>query len=349
MVVLFSSPTMSGKSFGRRLFILTRALHRRKIYQASFKSTEVLLYGPIMNNLSRIRSSAGRIVYNTQHQPVYVCVQCRHRLLKASITTSASPKAASQANGNVPYTERIRRRIWGTETPPGLKDPYGNRSVLDKGQKKGKEPVASEAISDVNASSTALDAQADYVPATSWDGLEHIGGAKGWWEEAWDQKHQFRGFMSSSKLVSRGDLENAIRRAVIEVYTLVEAGRSPRDATKALDDRIVPDISSVRMSVASDGSSAVVFPNVKTRQDLLDSTVKAKSIKKILKVKTKNTESAALGTSDLSSVTITSVDQAIPGEITRADSIEAEPLKDQSWLDVSLKDPVIKFAVRFIP
>ncbi|KAL9120505.1 MAG: hypothetical protein Q9187_002939 [Circinaria calcarea] len=301
-----------------------------------------------MNNVSRFRSSAGRFLYNNQHHPGYVCVKCRHQLQKASITTSASPKAPSQANDKVPYTERIRRRIWGSERPPGLEDPYGNRSVLDKSQNKGKEPVASEAIPDVNASSKALDAQAEYVPATSWDGLEHIGGATGWWEEAWDKKHQFRGFMSSSKLVSRGDLENAIRRAVIEVYTLVEAGRSPADATNALDDGIIPNPGSVRLSVAHDGSSAVIYPNDKTRQGLLDSTAKSNPIRKALKVRAENTESAALGTTDLSSVQTTSIDQGISVESTRADSIEAESLKDQSWLDVSLKDPVIKFAVRLL-
>ena len=267
-----------------------------------------------MNSLSRLGPAAGRSAYKAQQQSSYICVQCRHQLQKASITTSVSRKAQSKANGTVPYTERIRRRIWGSETPPGLEDPYGNRTILDKSQKNGKGSEAREAIPDVDAPTAALDAQAEYVPATSWDGLEHIGGATGWWEEAWDLDHQFKGFMSSSKIVSRGELEHAIRRAVIEVCTLIEAGRSPADATNALNDRNIPDISSVRLSVASDGSSAVIFPNERTRQDLLDSTVEAKPSEGVL----------AVG----------------------AQSTANEPLKDQTWVNASLKDPVIKFAVR---
>lgn len=35
-----------------------------------------------------------------------------------------------------------------------------------------------------------------YVQATTWDGLEQIGGATGWWEEAWDKVNQFEGWAS---------------------------------------------------------------------------------------------------------------------------------------------------------
>ena len=33
----------------------------------------------------------------------------------------------------------------------------------------------------------------DYKPATTWDGLVSIGGPTGWWEEAWDQEHEYKG------------------------------------------------------------------------------------------------------------------------------------------------------------
>ena len=34
-----------------------------------------------------------------------------------------------------------------------------------------------------------------YKPATSLDDLEPIGGPSGWWEEAWDKEHQFKGYV----------------------------------------------------------------------------------------------------------------------------------------------------------
>ena len=45
---------------------------------------------------------------------------------------------------------------------------------------------------DANPAATPLDV--DYVPATTWDGLDQIGGAAGWWEAAWDEEHQFQGY-----------------------------------------------------------------------------------------------------------------------------------------------------------
>jgi hypothetical protein len=30
-----------------------------------------------------------------------------------------------------------------------------------------------------------------YVPASTWDGLEHVGGFAGWWKRNWDPEHAF--------------------------------------------------------------------------------------------------------------------------------------------------------------
>ena len=37
-------------------------------------------------------------------------------------------------------------------------------------------------------------ASVDYVPATTWEGLDQIGGSTGWWEEAWDAENRFTGY-----------------------------------------------------------------------------------------------------------------------------------------------------------
>ena len=125
----------------------------------------------------------------------FICIQCRHRaishLSKTAFSTSTSRKAD---NDKLPYSEKLRRRIWGTDTPPGQLDPYTQESALERKRRLDREESSvSESASETDTASLASDAKFDYVPATTWDGLEQIGGATGWWEEAWDQEHKFRG------------------------------------------------------------------------------------------------------------------------------------------------------------
>ena len=120
---------------------------------------------------------------------VYICARCRDRTIKetrrAPISTSASRTAEK-----IPFSEKFRRKIWGTDTPPGQADPYTkepNEKGKDAKELSGLEHIASE------DPTIAVGPQLDYVPAETWDGLEHVGGATGWWEEAWDKEHQFIG------------------------------------------------------------------------------------------------------------------------------------------------------------
>ncbi|RMZ80158.1 hypothetical protein DV737_g3057, partial [Chaetothyriales sp. CBS 132003] len=69
--------------------------------------------------------------------------------------------------------ERIAS-IWGTENPPGLADPYGGPSFLERhwAQREQRYREKDEALAGREA--------ADYKPATTWDGLMHIGHAGHW-------------------------------------------------------------------------------------------------------------------------------------------------------------------------
>ena len=66
-----------------------------------------------------------------QAPSTYLCSACKHH---ASPFSTSALRAAS--NGKVPLTEKLRRKIWGTDNPPGLEDPYGDRSVFDQSKKK---------------------------------------------------------------------------------------------------------------------------------------------------------------------------------------------------------------------
>lgn len=128
----------------------------------------------------------------------WTCLQCRHLALTSVFrpATSASILAskrqyARSANPSIPgndpdsFTERLRRKIWKQDKPQDQADPYGDKSIIDRDKKKSQkaarsqEPAAASPVDD------------GYTPATNWDGLDRIGGPTGWWEEAWDEEHQF--------------------------------------------------------------------------------------------------------------------------------------------------------------
>jgi len=144
-------------------------------------------------------SAALRPVSNSvRNRSSYICLQCRRRtdlnLLASTIPSlpSIGRRNASTSRDKTPYTEKLRRKIWGTDNPPGQADPYGNASLLDRSKQQPKAQEQEPETVDTITAAPVLDV--DYVPATTWDGLDHIGGAAGWWEEAWDDEHHFQGY-----------------------------------------------------------------------------------------------------------------------------------------------------------
>lgn len=125
------------------------------------------------------------------------------------------------ASSGLPLTERLRRRIWGTDSPPGLEDPYGGPRYLEKrrlerqGGDQPEETAAEPAAEELNIlESEAVPRTAqkphvprerglrpenawgsvynhnpvqfdpNYVPAETWDGLERVGRSPRWGEKS---------------------------------------------------------------------------------------------------------------------------------------------------------------------
>ena len=115
----------------------------------------------------------------------FVCRSCRHQALRQRITLLQQSRSAS--GQPLPFTEKLRRKIWGTDNPPGLKDPYGGPSFLErrrmeKEARENGEYLQTGQESYDRGSVDMLDSRADYteepreyVPAETWDGLEHMG------------------------------------------------------------------------------------------------------------------------------------------------------------------------------
>ena len=159
--------------------------------------------------------------------------------------------------------------------------------------------------------------------------------------------------MASKKLEERSELEDAIRRALAEVYTLVKASQPPTRAVFAHDDKIIPDFFKVRFRVRGKRVD-VYYENENVRRAILDSFSRlGKRANEVLDIQAESETSEAAGTTDLQSAHSTplhelSVEEDVEG-IEEKDALEDEApptAEDESWMAVPLGKPAIKFAVR---
>ena len=88
------------------------------------------------------------------------------------------------------FTDKLRKKIWGTEDVPGREDPYSPDSpmrvpgqVAGKDEGKSKEPEAKRASEEEQAEwEREMEEEPAFKPAQTWDGLERVG-SKQWAEE----------------------------------------------------------------------------------------------------------------------------------------------------------------------
>lgn len=132
---------------------------------------------------------------------LFVCSTCRQHFL--SFPQVAATQSHRNASGNTPFTEKLRQKIWGTKTPPGLEDPYGGESIIEKRarkrraaaqERKGREPDVQEAETPSEEPANVSAPSSEYVPAQTWDGLEHVGLMGHWDEKPTTLEDMFHGY-----------------------------------------------------------------------------------------------------------------------------------------------------------
>lgn len=128
---------------------------------------------------------------------LYVCSNCRYDVSLSSAVSNHQHQARRHAgSGNTPFTEKVRRKIWGTDNPPGLEDPYGGEGVIARewnkrkaqytGEEKPKEDSSqqktalSEGFEDEDPDPEAfpeeqLEEIKPFVPATTAHDLKRVG------------------------------------------------------------------------------------------------------------------------------------------------------------------------------
>jgi hypothetical protein len=123
----------------------------------------------------------------------YICRSCRHVALRQRLTSRQSLRHASSEE--ISLTEKARRKIWATEKPPALADPYDGESFLARRRKERAREKEAQELKQLEEEqgprarprAIAEDADNDYVPkqyvaSETWDGLEHVG-HKGHWRD----------------------------------------------------------------------------------------------------------------------------------------------------------------------
>ncbi len=291
----------------------------------------------------------------------YLCSACKHQ---ASSFSTSSIRAVRN-NGKVPFTEKIRQRIWGTDRPPGLKDPYGYKSVFDKTNERAKVEEAEERGEQLEAAKPRPDLST-YEPASTWDGLEKVGGFGGWWKENWDRDHQFRGFLPAEVKKDPDEVTAALHRAIEEVFALKEAGLLLQDISAAAPGLDLTH--EVQIDPSATGAT-LQFSEEASLEEIVQSL--APAVEDETAVKENPTESEEDVAADRSTIdplhptpaevdeTSEKVNPTESEEDVAADRSTVDPLSsstqitydelvaswDPSWLQISLEDPEVKFAV----
>jgi hypothetical protein len=158
-----------------------------------------------MRRLTRLDRSIDRKFEAPSLLPrsAYLCRSCRIRSsdFRASTAGFSTISSRSKKNENPVWTERFRRKLWGTDNPPGQKDPYGGKGLIEQAAEARREARAAKRQAQagvVEASKTeeaevqehgleiskdlpeserfVAKAGPEYVAATSAEGLHVFGG-----------------------------------------------------------------------------------------------------------------------------------------------------------------------------
>ncbi|KAL3424184.1 hypothetical protein PVAG01_03465 [Phlyctema vagabunda] len=315
-----------------------------------------------MRRISRVDRSIDLLRKRAIKSSPQLCSACH----QASPFSTTNFRAA-RTNDRVPITEKVRQRIWGTDKPPGLEDPYGDGSILDKTK---KQPQQDEIVDEFPVEEQAVTNGVEpdmstYEAATTWDGLEKVGGFGKWWQQNWDPDHKFKGFLPAERVTHLEDITAALHRALVEVFALQQAGRSIAEIANASPGA---DVTTEVQIVPTKSGASLQFTGAASLDQIIQSLA---PVIDETAVKTNPTEAEEDVAADRSTVDPLAQEDSIPEDETAlksnpteseedvaADRSEVDPLEStrenyeaaieswgSEWYSASLEDLEVKFAV----
>jgi len=170
-----------------------------------------------------------------------------HQCISASPEVRISSFSTStQSRKSVYFTERLRQKIWGTESPPGLKDPYRARSEQNE-QVTVRRPVRTE-----SRKQTLAPDLTNYEPATTWDNLEEVG------YKVQDSGPPYQGFMGTEVMTDSDEITAAVHRAMVEVVALQLSGKPLSSVSNSFPDH---DMTEDVQLVVHENTIDLVYPD----------------------------------------------------------------------------------------
>ncbi|ODH50775.1 hypothetical protein GX48_03092 [Paracoccidioides brasiliensis] len=319
-------------------------------------SLPVRLLGPLEVATSRISSS------------LYVCSTCRRQCLHQSLRMvnhnslsrrpiSSTSSYNSDNNGDLSVTEKLRRKIWGTDKPPGLNDPYGSESQLNIGNSETEvyeeDTVHESEMEGEQGAHVATNEEielANYKRAATWDGLKLVGVEK-WWERLPKAEDCFYPFMAIEKTSSRDRFHQLLHQTMVELLVLEDMNKPLTDVCNIIghEDYIRSIISQVEVRPSNDFlTGTLTFPSEETKKVVYDlfsklyQELEDNTGEEVEKITYKAEESAQLGEIRARKTDETQLEE--DGESHLDPETTVHPPKNLDFLTMSLADPEFKFA-----
>jgi hypothetical protein len=172
----------------------------------------------------------------------------------------------------------LRSKLWKGEAP-GPEDPYTQRPEPEDSSSNLPDEALQHSYSSTKAHSSSrlvlpprrTEALTEkelthndptYTPATSIEDLEVAPTLKNWWNQPghWGEESGFVGFAKAGRVVEEEILEVYLRRAVVEVLALDQAGKLSEWSTKKWSEGTLETLQqtlSASVTVAEDGTASV--------------------------------------------------------------------------------------------
>ncbi|KAL4808476.1 ribosomal subunit 39S-domain-containing protein [Aspergillus unguis] len=277
----------------------------------------------------------------------YVCSVCRQEARPRPLVARQFLRNASDSS--TPMTERVRRKLWGTDNPPGLKDPYGGEGHFEKKFKKsqasGQEPETQKAAAEEVVEEDPLDeaASGDYEPATTWDGLERVGHLGKWSDLAPAESDAYEPFFSTHRLTKPGHLALAAHQAAVELCLMHSLNKRRIESICEVVEHEKAVFDLIRnckvQSREGQWGSALVYPDEETKKALVYIFQQIGT-----NPKAPNAEEAAEEAAEEVEEAEESAEIEDSEPVRKVPFFGYEDVTDKGFLELSLQDPKTKFA-----
>lgn len=178
------------------------------------------------------------------------------------------------AKTSEPFTEKVRKKIWGTDQPPGQANPYGENSYLQR---------VDEATTDSRPSGSLIqnlsvnESISQYEPATVWDGLEQVGGSEDLLVKEWLPGNTFdASFVPKNAVTNVDEITAIVHRALVEIFVWQKANHQLADiymASKPSTDFTM----NVNMTYSPTMGIILKYPDNITMENIIRSLTHKKS------------------------------------------------------------------------